>query len=92
MLDLPTGTVTFLYTNIESSTKRWEQYPQVMKAAVERHDTIMRQAIEDYGGWVFRTMGDAFCASFPTAPQALQAALVLKQGTCTRKALRPCGR
>src|SRR5947209_15874256 len=46
-----------------------------MKAAVERHDAIMREAIEAHGGVVFRTMGDAFCAVFVTAPQALAGAL-----------------
>src|SRR5437870_1470708 len=72
---LPTGTVTFLYTDIEGSTTRWEKSPTAMKAAVERHDVLMRRAIQAHGGSVFRIMGDAFCASFPTAPQALSAAL-----------------
>ncbi|MFL5735544.1 MAG: ATP-binding protein, partial [Chloroflexia bacterium] len=72
---LPTGTVTFLYTDIEASTTRWEHHAQVMKAAVERHDRILRSAIEANGGTVFRTEGDAFRAAFPTAPRALQAAL-----------------
>src|SRR5919206_3838038 len=75
MSNLPGGTVTFLYTDIEGSTVRWEQQPQAMKAAVERHDALMRQAIEANGGIVFRTMGDAFCAVFLIAPQALNAAL-----------------
>src|SRR4051812_45875290 len=73
--NLPTGTVTFLYTDIEGSTRRWEQYPDAMKAAVERHDAILREAISANGGQVFRTMGDAFCAVFATAPQALNAAV-----------------
>jgi predicted ATPase/class 3 adenylate cyclase/Tfp pilus assembly protein PilF len=72
---LPSGTVTFLYTDIEGSTKRWEQHPAIMKAAVERHDALLREAIAAGGGYVFRTMGDAFCASFPTAKQALTAAV-----------------
>src|SRR3989442_1608799 len=72
---LPTGTVTFLYTDIEGSTKRWEQRPALMKAAVERHDALVRQAIEAQGGCVFRTMGDAFCAVFPATSQAVLAAL-----------------
>jgi predicted ATPase/class 3 adenylate cyclase len=75
MQTLPTGTITFLYTDIEGSTLRWEKSPAAMKAAVERHDEIMRRAIETHGGSVFRLMGDAFCASFPTAPQGLLAAL-----------------
>jgi predicted ATPase/class 3 adenylate cyclase len=72
---LPTGTVTFLYTDIEGSTKRWEQHPATMKAAVERHDALLHETISASGGYVFRTMGDAFCASFPTAGQALSAAI-----------------
>jgi predicted ATPase/class 3 adenylate cyclase len=72
---LPVGTVTFLYTDIEGSTRRWEQDARAMKSAVEHHDDIMRKAIEAHGGVVFRTMGDAFCAVFVTAPEALAAAL-----------------
>ncbi len=79
MLTLPTGTVTFLYTDIEGSTKRWEKSPAPMRAAVERHDAILRQVIKESGGSVFRTMGDAFCASFATAPEALAAALAAQR-------------
>jgi len=75
MSQLPTGTLTFLYTDIEGSTVRWEQHPAAMKAAVERHDLILQEAIEAAGGVVFRRMGDAFCASFILAPQALDAVL-----------------
>src|SRR5438105_9028098 len=76
---LPTGTVTFLYTDIEGSTKRWEQHPALMKAAVERHDALVRQTIEAHGGCVFRTMGDAFCAVFPETSQAVLAALAAQR-------------
>jgi predicted ATPase/class 3 adenylate cyclase len=72
---LPTGTVTFLYTDIEGSTRRWEAYPAEMKMAVERHDEILRRTIEEYGGRVFRRMGDAFCAAFTLAPDALASAV-----------------
>src|SRR5215204_4544337 len=75
MSDPPIGTVTFLYTDIEGSTKRWELHPQAMREAMQRHDAILRQAIEANGGHVFRTEGDAFRAAFSAAPQALQAAL-----------------
>ena len=71
----PSGTVTFLFTDIEGSTRHWEQQPQAMSNALLRHDAIMRNAIEANGGYIFKTIGDAFCAAFPTAPQALQAAL-----------------
>src|SRR5262245_9644245 len=75
MPDLPSGTVTFLFTDIEGSTVRWEHHPQQMKRAVERHDNIMRSAIEASGGTVFRTEGDAFRAAFNTALPTLEAAL-----------------
>jgi predicted ATPase/class 3 adenylate cyclase len=76
---LPVGTVTFLYTDIEGSTQRWERNAAAMKAAVERHDALLRGCIVDAGGTVFRTMGDAFCAVFPTAPQAVAAALAAQK-------------
>jgi predicted ATPase/class 3 adenylate cyclase len=64
-----------LFTDIEDSTKLWERSPQAMQAALVRHDEILRRAIEDRGGYVFKTVGDAFCCAFPTAPDALEAAL-----------------
>ena len=72
---LPSGTVTFLFTDIEGSTKLWEQHPEAMRLALARHDNLLRQAIENNSGVVFKTMGDAFCAAFATAPDALSAAL-----------------
>src|SRR5215218_11091597 len=75
MADLPTGTVTFLFTDIEGSIKLWEQDAPAMQASLARHDEILERAIEKRGGYVFKTIGDAFCAAFPTASQALEAAL-----------------
>jgi WD40 repeat protein/class 3 adenylate cyclase len=72
---MPKGTVTFLFTDIEGSTRLWEQQPRAMQAAVAHHDTLLREAIEQNGGYVFKTVGDAFCTTFPTAPQALDAAI-----------------
>jgi class 3 adenylate cyclase len=69
----PTGTVTFLFTDIEGSTKMWERHASTMQAALARHDEILRSAIEASGGYVFKTVGDAFCAAFSTAPDALEA-------------------
>jgi len=71
----PTGTVTFLFTDIEGSTKMWEQDAQAMQEVLARHDKILRNAIEEKEGYVFKTVGDAFCCAFPTAPNALQGAL-----------------
>ena len=83
MPDLPTGTVTFLFTDIEGSTIRWEQHREAMQAALARHDAILRQAIEGHGGVVFKTVGDAFYAAFATAPDALHAALVAQRALQT---------
>jgi class 3 adenylate cyclase len=71
----PSGTVAFLFTDIEGSTKRWEQYPQQMQAALQHHDVILRSTIESNGGYIFKTMGDAFYSAFPTPLSALKAAL-----------------
>jgi predicted ATPase/class 3 adenylate cyclase len=73
------STYTFLFTDIEGSTRYWEQTPGSMRSALERHNFIMRGAIESQGGWVFRTAGDAYFASFKTAVAALKAAV---QGQC----------
>jgi predicted ATPase/class 3 adenylate cyclase len=75
----PTGTVTFLFTDIEGSTKMWESHPQAMHGALLRHDVILRKATHEHGGYVFKTVGDAFCCAFPTAPDALEAALVAQR-------------
>ena len=70
---IPSGTVTFLFTDIESSTKKWERHPAAMRGALARHDEILRGAIECNSGYVFKTVGDAFCAAFWTAPNAVTA-------------------
>jgi class 3 adenylate cyclase len=54
----PTGTVTFLFTDIEGSTKMWEHNAQAMQRALVRHDEILRGAIEERGGYVFKAVGD----------------------------------
>jgi predicted ATPase/class 3 adenylate cyclase len=71
----PTGTLTFLFTDIEGSTKMWEHNAPAMQASLTRHDELLRLAIEEHGGYLFKTVGDAFCCAFPTAPDALEAAL-----------------
>src|SRR5205814_5117254 len=79
MPDAPNGTVTFLFTDIEGSTRLWEEHPDAMRLALGQHDSVLRAAIESNGGHVFKTMGDAFCAAFPTARAAVDAALVAQQ-------------
>jgi predicted ATPase/class 3 adenylate cyclase len=65
---------TFLFTDIEGSTKLWEQFPERMRSALARHDSILRRVIEGHGGTVFKTVGDSFCSTFPTVSDALRAA------------------
>ena len=72
---LPAGTVTFLFTDIEGSTRLWESRQAAMQAALPRHDALVRQCVAGHGGVVFKTGGDAFCAAFHTAADAVAAAL-----------------
>ena len=76
---IPSGTVTFLFTDIEGSTKLWEQYPEPMKRALARHDGLLRQAIEGHGGHVIKTTGDGFHAAFQTGVDGVAAALAAQQ-------------
>ena len=72
---VPSGTVTFLFTQIEDATRRWEDSPVDMADAVRAHDALVREAIERNGGYVFDTGGDGFGAAFPTAGDACTAAI-----------------
>ncbi len=58
---LPSGTVTFLFTDIEGSTKLAQGHPDAMPALLARHHEILNQAIEAHDGYVFQIIGDAFC-------------------------------
>ena len=81
MAELPSGTVTFLFTDIEGSTTRWEHQPEAMGAALACHDTLVRTAIHEHNGHVVKTMGDAFHAVFVRAPDAVAAALEASAGS-----------
>ena len=74
MADLPGGTVTFLFTDIEGSTALWERDRTAMRAAVNQHLALLRDAIAAHGGVAFKTVGVAVHAGFATAPPALEAA------------------
>jgi class 3 adenylate cyclase len=80
MQDLPNGMVTFLFTDIEGSTRLWEHHPHAMTEALARHDRILRQAITANDGAVFRTVGDAFHAVFVAAQSGLAAAIAAQRG------------
>jgi len=71
---LPTGTVTFLFTDLEASTRLWEDHPDEMRRALARHDDILRMSVTGSHGHVVKTTGDGLHAVFATAPDALAAA------------------
>jgi class 3 adenylate cyclase len=72
---LPTGTVTFLFTDIQGSTPLWERQPEQMAINLQVHNAALRQTIEAHGGVVFKTVGDAFQAAISTAPEGLRAVI-----------------
>jgi predicted ATPase/class 3 adenylate cyclase len=76
---IPTGTVTLLFTDIEGSTKLWDAEPEQMAIALRRHDVILRAAIVGAAGYVFKTVGDAFCAAFETPQLAAEAAVAAQR-------------
>jgi predicted ATPase/class 3 adenylate cyclase len=75
MPDLPRGTVTFLFTDIEGSTVLWERDRKAMAAAVERHLAILRSAVSQQQGTVFKVVGDAVQTAFASALAAVGAGL-----------------
>ncbi len=76
---LPTGTVTFLFTDLERSTALWDQQTVSMHGALARHDELMLGAIAAGGGHVIKRTGDGFHAVFATAPAAVAAAVAAQQ-------------
>jgi len=74
-MKLPSGIVTFLFTDIENSTRLWEQHPQDMHAVHARHNQILRAGIESHQGSVFQVIGDTFCAAFQKTGDAARAAV-----------------
>ena len=73
--DRPSGTVTFLFTDIVGSSERWERAPEAMRAAVAEHDRVVGAALDAHGGTVFATGGDGFAVAFAQASEAVAAAL-----------------
>jgi len=78
-MNIPTGTISFLFTDIEGSTKLWAQDRENMSEDLARHDALIRAVVEEAGGYVFKTVGDAFCAAFSTATAAVTAAIEVQQ-------------
>lgn len=77
---LPTGTVTFVFTDIEGSTRLWQSMPQAMAISHARHNAILREAIQANYGFVFQIVGDSFCAAFHNAADGMRAVLAAQNG------------
>ncbi len=77
---LPTGTVTFLFSDVEGSTRLWEKHHDEMRTALAAHDKVIRAAIEDNDGHVFSTAGDAYAAAFERPTAAIEAAITAQAG------------
>jgi predicted ATPase/class 3 adenylate cyclase len=77
--ELPSGTVTFLFTDIEGSTQLWEQHPEAMQVALARHDALLREIIETQGGRIIKTTGDGLHAVFVRATEGVAATLACQQ-------------
>ncbi|WCO67280.1 adenylate/guanylate cyclase domain-containing protein [Iamia majanohamensis] len=81
---VPSGTMTFLFTDVEGSTRLWAQDPDAMSASLRSHDEVLRTAIEGHDGYVFTTAGDAFCAAFARASDAVAAARAAQDALAAR--------
>src|SRR6266542_286458 len=79
MSNLPSGTVTFLFTDIEGSTKLAREHREIWESLRERHHAILNSVIQSQNGYVFQIIGDAFCAAFHKAGDALKAAIKSQQ-------------
>src|SRR6476469_241092 len=75
----PSGAVTFLFTDIEGSTRRWENDADGMRVALAAHDGILRDAVESHGGWLFKHTGDGVCAAFASPRAAVDAAIAAQR-------------
>ncbi|MGQ0605160.1 MAG: ATP-binding protein [Anaerolineales bacterium] len=79
MSERPTGTVTFLFTDIEGSTRLWEEQPEAMQAALAQHDALLRAAVEAHHGHIVKTTGDGCHAAFAVPTDALNAGLAAQR-------------
>jgi predicted ATPase/class 3 adenylate cyclase len=79
----PSGTVTFLFTDIEGSTRLWEERPEAMRASLARHDELLRSAIEGHRGYVFSVAGDGVAAAFQRSGDAVAAAVDAQRALST---------
>jgi predicted ATPase/class 3 adenylate cyclase len=75
----PSGVVTFLFTDVEGSTRRWESDAEGMRVALAAHDEVLRDAIEVHRGWLFKHTGDGVCAAFGSPRSAVDAAVAAQR-------------
>jgi predicted ATPase/class 3 adenylate cyclase len=75
----PSGVVTFLFTDVEGSTRRWESDADAMRNALAAHDEVLRSAVEVHGGWLFKHTGDGVCAAFASPTAAVDAAVTAQR-------------
>jgi predicted ATPase/class 3 adenylate cyclase len=78
--ELPSGLLTFLFTDIEASTARWESFPDEMRAAMQLHDSLLYRCVEERGGSVFKGTGDGIGAVFVSPQRAADAAVAIQRG------------
>ncbi len=71
--------MTFLFTDVEGSTRRWEADAEATRAALATHDEVLRRAIETHGGWLFKHTGDGVCAAFSSPRAAVDAAVAAQR-------------
>ena len=82
---IPSGNVTFLFTDIEGSTKLAQEFPDTLRSALEKHNCILRKAVESNNGIVFKIVGDAFCCAFHNAADAVNAAIDIQTALANEK-------
>src|ERR1700744_1032181 len=75
----PSGVVTFLFTDVEGSTRRWEADAEGMRVVLAAHDEVLRKVIEAHGGWLFKHTGDGVCAAFASPTSAVDAAVTAQR-------------
>ncbi|MBK7975131.1 MAG: hypothetical protein IPK07_18235 [Deltaproteobacteria bacterium] len=89
MTDRPTGTVTFLFTDIEGSTRLWESRAAWMEKAHARQEAQLRAAFAAHGGYPYKMIGDAFQVAFAAAPDAVAAAIEAQRALAPSRGARP---
>ena len=75
----PSGVVTFLFTDVEGSTRRWEADADAMRVALAAHDKVLRTAIDAHGGFMFKHTGDGVCAAFASPRSAVDTAIAAQR-------------